>query len=138
MHRWFAGLVLVALALSFSAGARAETQLNPELEERARALFLELRCVVCQNQSIGDSDADVGVICGKSCANRFRRVRQPANQDISGRPLRRVHPAEPLFAWHTLVLWVAPGFPAVVGRFHGLAGEHVCQARCSGRQFVGG
>src|SRR5579862_8836658 len=30
---------------------------NPELEARARAISQELRCVVCQNQSIDDSDA---------------------------------------------------------------------------------
>ncbi|MEM7695162.1 MAG: cytochrome c-type biogenesis protein [Pseudomonadota bacterium] len=31
---------------------------DPALEERARALGKELRCLVCQNQSIDDSDAD--------------------------------------------------------------------------------
>jgi cytochrome c-type biogenesis protein CcmH len=32
---------------------------DPEQEARARALFKELRCLVCQNQSIDDSDADL-------------------------------------------------------------------------------
>lgn len=32
---------------------------DPELERRARALSKELRCLVCQNQSIDDSDADL-------------------------------------------------------------------------------
>ena len=32
---------------------------DPELERRARALAKELRCLVCQNQSIDDSDADL-------------------------------------------------------------------------------
>ncbi len=32
---------------------------DPALEERARALAKELRCLVCQNQSIDDSDADL-------------------------------------------------------------------------------
>lgn len=32
---------------------------DPVLEERARALSKELRCLVCQNQSIDDSDADL-------------------------------------------------------------------------------
>jgi cytochrome c-type biogenesis protein CcmH len=30
---------------------------DPALETRARALSAELRCLVCQNQSIDDSDA---------------------------------------------------------------------------------
>lgn len=32
---------------------------DPALEERARRLSSELRCMVCQNQSIDDSDADL-------------------------------------------------------------------------------
>ncbi len=32
---------------------------DPVLEERARSLSKELRCLVCQNQSIDDSDADL-------------------------------------------------------------------------------
>ena len=32
---------------------------DPELEARARALSKQLRCLVCQNQSIDDSDADL-------------------------------------------------------------------------------
>jgi cytochrome c-type biogenesis protein CcmH len=32
---------------------------NPKLEARARAIGKELRCLVCQNQSIDDSDADL-------------------------------------------------------------------------------
>lgn len=32
---------------------------DPELERRARGLAKELRCLVCQNQSIDDSDADL-------------------------------------------------------------------------------
>ncbi|MGF1625013.1 MAG: cytochrome c-type biogenesis protein [Alphaproteobacteria bacterium] len=36
-----------------------ETMDDPVLEARARALYQELRCVVCQNQSIYDSDAEI-------------------------------------------------------------------------------
>lgn len=32
---------------------------NPKLEARAREIGKELRCLVCQNQSIDDSDADL-------------------------------------------------------------------------------
>jgi cytochrome c-type biogenesis protein CcmH len=36
-----------------------ETLRDPALEARARSLSRELRCLVCQNQSIDDSDADL-------------------------------------------------------------------------------
>lgn len=58
MKRW---LVFVFLLLSFPALAvKPEEQLkDPALESRARALSAELRCLVCQNQSIDDSDASL-------------------------------------------------------------------------------
>lgn len=52
---------LVFLVLSLSSIARAvepdEMLADAALEARARALTQELRCVVCQNQSVDDSDA---------------------------------------------------------------------------------
>jgi cytochrome c-type biogenesis protein CcmH len=48
------GAVSPALALD----AR-EVLPDPALEQRARALSAELRCLVCQNQSIDDSDAQL-------------------------------------------------------------------------------
>ncbi|MCM8730336.1 cytochrome c-type biogenesis protein CcmH [Hephaestia sp. GCM10023244] len=40
--------------------ALADTQLaDPRLEAKAKALMDELRCVVCQGQAIGDSNADM-------------------------------------------------------------------------------
>ena len=46
--------------ISTAAAITAEEQLaDPELEARARGLSKQLRCLVCQNQSIDDSDADL-------------------------------------------------------------------------------
>ncbi|MGB2241726.1 MAG: cytochrome c-type biogenesis protein, partial [Candidatus Puniceispirillaceae bacterium] len=48
------GFIASAVAIT------AEEQLaDPELEARARGLSRQLRCLVCQNQSIDDSDADL-------------------------------------------------------------------------------
>lgn len=52
--------VLFALLLAASAAALAQEPLvfdNAAQEERYNALTLELRCTVCQNQSLADSDA---------------------------------------------------------------------------------
>ncbi|MBO6719168.1 MAG: cytochrome c-type biogenesis protein CcmH [Rhizobiaceae bacterium] len=60
--RTFAALV-TALLLAFASPASAvqpdEVLDDPALEERARELSAELRCMVCQNQSIDDSDAEL-------------------------------------------------------------------------------
>ena len=56
-----AGLIIVALLALAPVTAKAvqpdEILKNPVLEARARALSAGLRCMVCQNQSIDDSDA---------------------------------------------------------------------------------
>lgn len=59
---WLAGVLLVALI----TGAAAQQALAPErrledpaLERRAVELHKELRCLVCQNQSIAESNADL-------------------------------------------------------------------------------
>ena len=52
-------VVLIALAGTSPAWAVQPDEILPDatLEARARALSRELRCMVCQNQSIDDSDA---------------------------------------------------------------------------------
>jgi cytochrome c-type biogenesis protein CcmH/NrfF len=62
MKRALACLMLL-LTLLFSGAALAvkpdEVLADPMLEARARALSEGLRCMVCQNQSIDESDADL-------------------------------------------------------------------------------
>jgi len=54
---WLVGLMLAALAAPAGAVNPDELLADPVLEARAHKLSRELRCVVCQNQSIDDSDA---------------------------------------------------------------------------------
>jgi cytochrome c-type biogenesis protein CcmH len=58
--RWVS-IVLFAATLAGASPSSAvqpdEILPDPALESRARALSSELRCMVCQNQSIDDSDA---------------------------------------------------------------------------------
>lgn len=57
---WLAPMMLfLCLALPASAVTPAEILADAKLEARARALSSHLRCMVCQNQSIDDSDAEL-------------------------------------------------------------------------------
>ena len=60
MRRWLSAFAL-ALALAAPAWAvqPGEELADPALEARARNLGREIRCLVCQNQSIDDSEADL-------------------------------------------------------------------------------
>ena len=59
MRRFVLIAMLAALLLPHVAFAVQPDEIlkDPALEARARALSQELRCMVCQNQSIDDSDA---------------------------------------------------------------------------------
>ena len=58
MHACFALLLLLLLQLTPAFAVQPGEMLkDPALEARARALSQQLRCMVCQNQSIDDSDA---------------------------------------------------------------------------------
>ena len=52
-------MLLILLAVPALAVLPGERLADPALEARARVLSQELRCLVCQNQSIDDSNADL-------------------------------------------------------------------------------
>jgi cytochrome c-type biogenesis protein CcmH len=59
-HALLVGLLL-CLVVTPAAAATSPDELlaNAEQEQRARELSKQIRCMVCQNQSIDDSDADL-------------------------------------------------------------------------------
>jgi cytochrome c-type biogenesis protein CcmH len=58
MKRALALLMLLWLGLAPALAQEAQLA-DPKLEQRARDLSREIRCVVCQSQSVADSDADI-------------------------------------------------------------------------------
>lgn len=59
IRRFALALFLFLSALPALAVNPSEVLPDPALEARARALSAQLRCMVCQNQSIDDSNADL-------------------------------------------------------------------------------
>ncbi|WP_198373691.1 cytochrome c-type biogenesis protein [Roseomonas rosulenta] len=112
MRRLIAALPLL-LALAGPAAAavsRPEDRLpDPALEARAQEIGRELRCMVCQNQSIEDSDADLA-----RDLRRIVRERVTAGDDPSA-VMRFVHARygdfvllRPPFNPVTALLWAMP------------------------------
>lgn len=104
----FLAWMLVSM-LSSTLGAVTETRLPPQQEDRAKVLFHQLRCVVCQNQSIGDSDADVA----RDLRGIVREQITAGKTDTQIKEYLVARYGEfillnPVLAWHTLVLWIAP------------------------------
>jgi cytochrome c-type biogenesis protein CcmH len=112
--------VLVCLILS-AAGPTLAVQPNEilkdqALEARARALSRELRCMVCQNQSIDDSDAelahDLRVLV------RERLTAGDSDSQVIDFLVARYGEfvlLKPRFAWHNSVLWLTPVAALIAG-----------------------
>jgi cytochrome c-type biogenesis protein CcmH len=112
--RRFASLAVVALALSLnvtraSAVQPDEVLSDTVLESRARALSKELRCMVCQNQSIDDSDAPLA----RDLRLLVRERLQAGDTDKQVVDFLTARYGEfvllrPRFSPHTAILWLTP------------------------------
>jgi cytochrome c-type biogenesis protein CcmH len=119
--------LLLALALLLAAPALADSNLppaewadrqlpDPRQEARARALMESLRCLVCQGQSIADSDAELAGDMRAMVRQRIAAGERPEavrawlvgryGEWVSYKP-----PVEPL----TWPLWAAPLVLLVLG-----------------------
>ena len=111
---------LFLLAMPALAVQPDEILKDPALESRARALSQELRCMVCQNQSIDDSDAplakDLRVLVRErlSAGDSDRQVIDFLVARYGEFVLLR-----PRLNAHTVLLWLAP-FAAIVAGAVGL------------------
>ncbi len=104
-------LALVFLLLAFPAAAidNLEQLADPAQEARARTLFKEVRCVVCQNQSIDDSEA--GIARDLRIIIREQIEEGRSNGEILSFLTARYGDyvlLEPPFRLSTLLLWVSP------------------------------
>ena len=106
-------MLLASVAVSL-----AQTELDDRQTVRAKALFGQLRCVVCQNQSILESDADV--------AKDLRTI--VSEQIVAGKTDSEIKTflvdrygefvlLRPVFSTHTIILWTAPVLFVLLGLF---------------------
>jgi cytochrome c-type biogenesis protein CcmH len=108
-------LIALLLAASLLAAPHAfakeavEVSANPALEARMMVMAAELRCLVCQNQTIADSHADLAV-------DLRNQIRDQMSQGRSDDQIREYMTArygdfvlyKPPFKPATALLWVGP------------------------------
>jgi cytochrome c-type biogenesis protein CcmH len=102
-------LALAVLASPAMAVQPDEVLTDPVLEARAREISTGLRCLVCQNQSIDDSDAPLA----KDLRVRVRERLKAGDDDRAVRDFIVQRYGEfvllrPVFGMHTLLLWLTP------------------------------
>lgn len=89
---------------------------DPALEARARKISAELRCMVCQNQSIDDSNAELAKDLRVLVRERLKRG--DTDEQVFDYLVSRYGEfvlLKPRFSAKTLILWGAPAALIAVG-----------------------
>lgn len=89
---------------------------DPETEARYRALIAEIRCLVCQNQSLADSNAPLAVDLREEV--RAQIARGASDKEVVGYLTARYGDFvlyKPRFTAVTATLWLAPLLLLLVG-----------------------
>jgi cytochrome c-type biogenesis protein CcmH len=114
VKRWLA--IAAALFCIAAAPDPADMLKDPAQEARARALFAQIRCVVCQNESIDDSQAELAhdlrqVVRAQVAAGR-------SDQEIQAFLVSKYGDfilLRPRFNAATAIIWVTPFAIVLVG-----------------------
>lgn len=112
-------LLVIAIVLSAAPAFAVnpdEVLADPALEARARAISAELRCMVCQNQSIDDSNAELAK--DLRLLVRERLTDGDTNEQVMNYIVSRYGEfvlLKPRFETKTILLWGAPLLLVVAG-----------------------
>jgi cytochrome c-type biogenesis protein CcmH len=136
MRRLCAIAASVVLATQLAWAVQPDEMLpDPRLEARARVLSRELRCMVCQNQSIDDSDAPLAPDLRLLVRERLRAG--DSDQNVLDFLVARYGEfvlLRPRLQWHTALLWLTPMLLLIGGGIAlvSLAGRHKYAAEPAG------
>ncbi|WP_298578491.1 cytochrome c-type biogenesis protein [uncultured Luteimonas sp.] len=116
---WLLAALLLAPGLAAAQAVRdaAPLEFQDAAEERRfHALVAELRCVMCQNQSLADSNAQIAHDLRREVFDLMRSGR--SDEEIRSFLVDRYGEFvlyRPRFSGHTGLLWLAPGLLLLVG-----------------------
>jgi cytochrome c-type biogenesis protein CcmH len=119
---WSVRFLLVVLALLCATPLYAvqvdEILPDPALETRAREISHELRCMVCQNQSIDDSEAPLARDLRLLVRERLKAGDSDSQVvDFMVARYGEFVLLKPRMSWHTAILWGAPLAILIAGLF---------------------
>ena len=116
--RWLLALLLLAVVLFHPAHAKdaAPEAADPALEARMVRIASELRCLVCQNQTIADSHADLAVDLRRQVREQLQAGRSDAEiVDYMTARYGDFVLYRPPFKATTAFLWLGPALMLVGG-----------------------
>ena len=113
--RWLLIGLAALHSMAWSAPA-VDTAADPALEIRVQEVSAELRCLVCQNQSLADSHADLALDLKNQVREQLRAGRTP--DDVVAYMTQRYGDFvlyRPPFKATTLLLWLGPALLVLGG-----------------------
>lgn len=111
-------LCIAAAAIALTAGASDPSERLPDQaqEARARTLFKEVRCLVCQNESIDDSEAQLAGDLRLVVREQVKAGRSDAEiRDFLVERYGEFVLLKPRFSVGNAVLWLAPAVVLLIG-----------------------
>ena len=119
MKRVLAAFLLVFALVGPAFAVNPDEELaDPALEARAREISQGLRCLVCQNQDIDDSNADLAR--DLRLLVRERLTKGDSDDQVRQFLVDRYGEfvlLQPRFNWHTWILWFATPVVFLIGAF---------------------
>ncbi len=109
--------VLLGLTVLNAQAFTVEEKLPDAVQEqRAKGLFAEIRCVVCDGQSVADSDADMARLLRKIIREQIAAGKSDdeVKLHITARYGDEILLAPP-FRTNTYLLWLTPAFILLTG-----------------------
>lgn len=116
MKHWWLGLLCGAFAIVCWAGEAVPVAQNAQVERRMTAIAAELRCLVCQNESIAGSRADLAVDLRRQIREQIAAGR--SDQEIMAYMVDRYGDFvryRPPLKGSTLLLWFGPALLLAAG-----------------------
>ncbi len=117
MMRWLASMLFCLAVAGTSIGAAAQSDgTDPKSHQRAARLAEVLRCLVCQNQSIADSNASLAKDLKLQIRDQIAQGR--SDDEILAYMVARYGDFvlyRPPVKWTTIVLWGGPFVALIAG-----------------------
>ena len=117
MNRWFFSIIFMFMLNGFLFGVEPDEMLpDAGLEKRARVISSELRCLVCRNENIDSSDAEL--VSDLRILVRERLMLGESNEEVINYVQARYGDfvlLRPKFSGVTIILWLVAPFSFLMG-----------------------
>lgn len=109
MRHFLFGVALAASGFSYAAGTAAPATADPALEVRVLQIAEELRCLVCQNETIAASHAELAVDLRTQIREQLQQGRSPQQiLDFMAERYGDFVLYRPPLKAQTVLLWAGP------------------------------